>query len=276
MSLRLAIDISNHNGPLSADVAACLYANGIGVGVQAIDPPPPFPLTRTRQQLATLVAAGYTPPLVDAYVWWFPLDDGVDPLQRRLDLLEGFGIEEVWLDAEDTAALRLPLDLAIERIERALDAIRRRGFRRGIYTAAWYWNEHLGGTTAFARERLWSVGSKQGSGYGDVPDSLDLAVPYGGWTRAEGIQYTSRGAVCGLDGVDMSVWEDAGMVNEEDVRRIIDEAIRAQVLDPLADWQRRADERHEGLRKLMEAHLAGHDTTGLRDHEHEPGRVSRR
>lgn len=257
MTLRTAIDISNHNGPISARQAAALYAAGGAVSVQAVDPPPPYPRSQTRQQLSRLRDAGYAPPLVDAYVWWFPLESTLDGLRSRLALLDGFGLEEVWLDVEDTAAGQLSLNERISRVGAALDAISTHGYRPGIYTARWFWLPYMQNRDAFSNYPLWSVGSKGSAGYGEPPETLDLPLPYGGWTRAEGIQYTSSGYVGDFGPVDMSVWEDGGMTDGE-IRTLIDAAIKAQVLDPLADWQRRDDERHAGLQRLLEAHLRTH------------------
>jgi hypothetical protein len=69
----LAVDISNYTDPLTPTAVEGLNGAGVShVVVQAIDPPPGYPVGRTRQQIQLCQSAGLT---VDAYVrLWFDLD----------------------------------------------------------------------------------------------------------------------------------------------------------------------------------------------------------
>lgn len=210
--LRQAIDISNWQGELDTDTAARLLAARVGVSVQAVYGDNG---TYTRQQLGVLRSAGYTAPLLDAYIWWHPHESNTINTHERLDLLDRYGIKQVWVDVEDTKALDLGIEQRISRLATTLATVRVRGYEPGIYSAAWYWPNYMANTPVFKDYPLWSVGSKNGSGYGDPPDTLLLWAPYGGWTKAEGIQYTSNGYIEGYGPVDASVWEDGELTQDE-------------------------------------------------------------
>src|SRR4051794_34374489 len=101
--MTIAVDMSNYTSQLTPAALEGLRNAGVAhVIVQAIEPPPGYPAGQTRQQVEACLAAGFT---VDAYIWlWFDLDTA--DIRRKLDLLDGLNIRQLWLDVEDTAAIK--------------------------------------------------------------------------------------------------------------------------------------------------------------------------
>src|SRR5437762_3178235 len=115
----LAVDMSNFTDPLTAAAIQGLKDAGVEhVIVQAIDPPPAYPAGRTREQVQACLDAGLS---VDAYVWlWFDLD--VADIQRKLALLDGLQIRQLWLDVEDTASINYDQATCEAKVRDALAA----------------------------------------------------------------------------------------------------------------------------------------------------------
>src|ERR1051325_5474721 len=136
----LAVDMSNYTSPLTPAALDGLKSAGVGhVIIQAIDPPPGYPVGRTRAQIQACLDAGLT---VDAYVWlWFDLD--VADIQRKLHLLDGLPIHQLWLDVEDTAAVKYDQATTEAKISAALEACDAfpvvSGLKTGVYSGRWFW-----------------------------------------------------------------------------------------------------------------------------------------
>jgi hypothetical protein len=196
----LAVDMSNWTDPLTPVGVSALKDAGVGhVIVQAVDPPAPFPPTQTRDQVQACVAAGFS---VDAYVWlWFDLDPG--DISRKLALLDGLPIRKLWLDVEDTAAVKYTQTATEGSVGVALALCDERLPDTGIYTGRWFWTDprYMANTTAFADRELWDAN------YDDVADAALGFVPYGGWTvdQVRIKQFRGTTTLGGLGGLDLNV-----------------------------------------------------------------------
>jgi hypothetical protein len=201
----LAIDVSNYTSPLSAAALEAWRSNGVElVIVQAVDPPAGYPPGQTRAQIQQCLDAGL---VVDAYVWiWFDLD--VEDINRKLALLDGLAVRQVWLDVEDQAAARYDQATSEAKVGAALEACD--GYqtssaeRTGVYSGRWFWadSRYMGNTTAFSDRKLWD------SDYDGIVDCATSFAPYGGWTSRAIKQYAGTSEFCGVGGVDMNVLSD--------------------------------------------------------------------
>jgi GH25 family lysozyme M1 (1,4-beta-N-acetylmuramidase) len=198
----LAVDMSNFTDPLSPTAIRGLKDAGVGhVIVQAIDPPPAYPAGRTRAQIQACLDAGLS---VDAYVWlWFDLD--ANDIQRKLHLLDGLNVRQLWLDVEDTASVNYDQATCEAKVAAALaacDAYATTGSTRaGVYSGRWFWvdRRYMGNCTSFADRALWDAN------YDDVADSKMGYVPYGGWNAVTIKQFRGTTAIAGIAGLDLSV-----------------------------------------------------------------------
>lgn len=198
----LAVDMSNFTDPLSPAALQGFKAAGIGhVIVQAIDPPPNYPRGRTRAQIQACLDAGLT---VDAYVWlWFDLD--ANDIQRKLHLLDGLSVRQLWLDVEDTASINYSQAACEAKVSDALAACDAyptlSGARTGVYSGRWFWldRRYMGNCTTFADRLLWDAN------YDDVADTRLGYLPYGGWGHATIKQFRGSTAVAGIGGLDLNV-----------------------------------------------------------------------
>lgn len=198
----LAVDVSNYSDALTAENVEALKAADVGLVIaQAVDPPTPYPPTKTRDQIQTCLDAGMP---VDAYVWlWFDLD--ASDIQHKLSLLDGLSIRQLWLDVEDTAASKYDAATCEQKVADALalcDAYSTTsGQPCGLYTGYWFWTDrrYMGNTVAFASRELWDAH------YDLIPDVAVGFVPYGGWTAPRVKQYQGSSALAGISGLDLNV-----------------------------------------------------------------------
>jgi hypothetical protein len=197
----MAVDMSNYTDPLTpANLQALKDAGVTHVIVQAIDPPPGYPVGKTRAQIEACLDACFT---VDAYVWlWFAAD--VSDISRKLQLLDGLPLRQLWLDVEDTAAVRYSQAAVEAKVNAALQACD--GFltqvpRTGVYSGRWFWLDprYMGNTAVFADRELWDAN------YDDVADAALGFVPYGGWAGARIKQFRGSTRVAGIGGLDLNV-----------------------------------------------------------------------
>jgi hypothetical protein len=198
----LAVDISNYTTPLTANAVEGLKSAGVThVIVQSIDPPPGYPAGRTRQQIELCQAAGLS---VDVYVWlWFDLD--IRDIHRKLKLIEGLQIRQLWLDVEDTASSKYDQATSEAKVTAALaacDAFQTTsGQKTGIYSGRWFWADqrYMGNTTLFADRELWDAN------YDEVADAALGFRPYGGWSAPRIKQYRGTSVLAGVGGLDLNV-----------------------------------------------------------------------
>ncbi len=199
-----ATDCSNYTSDLTTDGLEAWKAEGVGlVIVQAIDPPPNYPPGKTREQIQQCLAAGFA---VDAYLYlWFSL--GPDDITRKLSLLEGLPVRQLWLDVEDTAASEYDQMTKETKVQVALslcDAFMVNGPRTGIYTGGWFWADphYMNNTPKFSDRKLWTAQ------YDGIPDAT-VFTPYGGWHSCRIKQFAGTSELGGITGVDINVLSDA-------------------------------------------------------------------
>lgn len=196
----LAVDMSNYTSPLTpANLQALKDADVHHVIVQAVDPPPGYPAGVTRQQIEVCLNAGLS---VDAYIWlWFDLD--ATDVQRKLGLLTGMPVRQVWLDVEDTAAIKYDQPTCEAKVASSLVLCDQRSLHgpTGLYTGRWFWadSRYMGNTTVFSDRELWDAN------YDDVADAALGFVPYGGWTAPRIKQYRGTTSLAGISGLDLNV-----------------------------------------------------------------------
>lgn len=121
---------------------------------------------------------------VGGYVWCYRTVSAEQTIVLALETAEKAQIQlpTLWLDIEEYDGQPGP---SIAWIHEALAACESLGVRAGIYTAKWYWDKWHPGVTDFGDVPLWAAQ------YGPKP-SLDQFKPFGGWTKAAGIQWTSE------------------------------------------------------------------------------------
>ena len=200
--LVLAVDISNYTTPLTPAAMEGLKSAGVRhVIIQSIDPPAGYPPGRTREQIQACQAAGLT---VDAYVWlWFDLD--VADIQRKLGLLDGLQIRQLWLDVEDTASIKYDQATTEAKVTAALaacDAYKTQsGQKTGVYSGRWFWADqrYMGNTAAYADRELWDAN------YDDVADAAAGFHGYGGWQAPRIKQYRGSSVLGSVGGIDLNV-----------------------------------------------------------------------
>lgn len=198
-----AVDVSNYTDALTtARLTVWRDVHDVGLVIaQAVDPPPGYPPTQTRQQLQVCASAGMP---VDAYVWlWFdlPLED----IRRKLALLDGSNVRRLWLDVEDAAAGKYDQAATEAKVTAALELCdayaTTSGLATGIYSGFWYWADadYLANTAAFAARDLWDAH------YDLVDDPAAGWLPYGGWTHNAIKQYRGTTSLADIGGVDLNV-----------------------------------------------------------------------
>lgn len=200
--ITLAIDMSNFTDALTQQSVQALKDAGVELAiVQAVDPPAGFPAGRTRDQIAVCQSAGL---IVDVYVWmWFDLD--VTDIQRKLALISGLSIRQLWLDVEDTAAVKYDQPTCDAKVAAALaecDAfVTTGGARTGVYSGRWFWADprYMGNSQSFLDRKLWDAN------YDRVADTAIGFVPYGGWDHCAIKQDWGSTALAGVGGLDLDV-----------------------------------------------------------------------
>lgn len=205
--MTIGIDVSNYTSALTPVALNTWKAAGVGlVIVQAIDPPPGYPVGETAQQCQAVVDAGDL--ALDAYLYlWF--GEAEAAWRRKLALLDGFPIRRLWLDVEDTTPGFTPVQriASVAAALRVCDRYPTRLNPTGIYTGRWWWVPYVSNTTAFADRPWWP------SQYDYIADTTQI-TPYGGWAKAVLKQYAGTSVFGGVSGVDLNVLstdEDANL-----------------------------------------------------------------
>jgi hypothetical protein len=195
----LAVDVSNHQGALAAStLESWRVSHDVGLLiVQAVAPAPPWPPTRTRQQIEAAALAGMA---TDAYLWVWTHSNVEADMRNKLALLDGLPVGRLWLDAEDTESASFAARrAAINRAFAVLDEwSASRGLPTpGLYTAWWY----VGGYLGFGRTEWtpWSSRDLWNAEYDGIADA-DVFHPYCGWGAQAIKQYTASGRLPGYGG----------------------------------------------------------------------------
>lgn len=181
------IDISVWSGTVTDTEMDCFWDEGVRhviVGMQDY--------RIAKQQLDMAIARGMT---VDAYVYLVWDGDVVRQVENAIAFLREYPIGMIWLDVEEDPAGRGRAEL--EGL--VADALAACGDAAcGIYTAAWWWNPAMGGSSAFADVPLW---------YALYDGEPSLATwpsdEFGGWVEVWGKQYAGDLDLCGID-VDLN------------------------------------------------------------------------
>jgi hypothetical protein len=170
-----ALDIShftyNANGPLTQEDIDNAWGEGIRKFIVSI-----AEKDKARQQIMALVQDGRMAVETYRYIYWNYSDwaNSQDKLFLEGLRTDGANIEMHYLDYEDTS-VQLPLETKIEIVHRGIQDYE--GFcRTGLYTANWYWSQHMGNTHEFNFMPLWVA-------YWDKDDDLNFQH-FGGWDSA--------------------------------------------------------------------------------------------
>ena len=194
----LAIDVSNFTGPIDAARGRALREAGVQRGVVGTQyPGAPYPAGCAHLQLPALIDAGIA---VEAYVYLWFAHDAVAQVRDALDVIGPWRdrIRRLWIDVEDESG---GLDV-VGRVAAVASAVEACGaMPAGIYSAAWYWDAWMGGTSAFSMLPLWAA---QYDGRADVE-----VRPFGGWTRAAMKQYAEDATIGGVERLDLNWYEEA-------------------------------------------------------------------
>lgn len=196
----LAVDVSNYTGAVSSAQAAALRAAGVRRAiVQVVDPPPTYPPSVFRQQIPTLLEAGFEVE-VYAYLWL-----GGNTAQQVVDATTKVTpwrarLGRMWLDAEDVS---VPEHQQANRaaIEAAVGAC---SMTTGVYTAGWWWRPYMGDSAAFAHLPLWAA---EYDG-----EASTRFTPFGGWTACTMKQHIGDTSLAGIGGLDMNWYDMASTV----------------------------------------------------------------
>ncbi|MBI2900493.1 MAG: hypothetical protein HYY17_09925 [Planctomycetes bacterium] len=183
-----ALDISVYSGEIAAANVESWLSLGythVIVGTQKA--------STAKQQLATAVAGGMS---VDVYVFLYFTSSMTTQVQNALSIAGGFPVGRIWLDIEADPG-SLGVAGITDKIQEAIDACGTMPY--GIYTGAWWWNQHMSGSAQFSDAPLWYAW------YDDVA-SLDTwkTQAFGGWSSPAGKQYKGTTTVGGV-GVDKNV-----------------------------------------------------------------------
>lgn len=217
MALKLAVDISNYSGAITAEQAECWRQNGVRKVIVGLQSP-----SLAAQQMAVIVDAGLE---LEAY-WYFSFSRSpIAQAETAWDRCNGWPVKRLWLDFEDDPGDMVPSAVA-DWIVLAASVARSRG-PVGIYSAAWWWVPYTGNTDRLRDLPLWVA-------HYDYESDID-PVAFGGWTKASMEQYSGTTELCGVS-VDLDVYEEEDMVDQT-------------TLDKLAELRALADALDDGVRR---------------------------
>lgn len=134
---------------------------------------------------------------LQAYLYLYFNGDPVAQVDAALRACEGFPVERLWLDCEDSAASALTEAQTLDFIQRAADTCIDRMWS-GIYTAGWWWRGQTGNSDRFRAYPLWNASA---DGVGDL-----TPVNYGGWSIPYMEQYRFDAPICGVN-TDLNVYQ---------------------------------------------------------------------
>lgn len=170
-------------------------AKGVGLVLIQGFPPSYAQYAEQRDQMRTCATAGMP---FDCYVydylgspdWLSGALDGLDQV-----LLPSEKPRMVWLDEEDVETeAGWTTTARVNAISNSIAAVKQRGYRVGIYGAAWWWTPKTGGFKGFSDYPLWAAQ------YDNIADA-SVFTPFGGWTECRIKQYAGSQP----DGTDLDV-----------------------------------------------------------------------
>jgi GH25 family lysozyme M1 (1,4-beta-N-acetylmuramidase) len=191
------IDISNWQGEITPDIARC-FAQSVDIVVVRASLESMTLVGRAQRQIAACQAAGLE---VHAYVWMYPSWDPVKTIRDATREYGSFDIRWWWVDAEEVQDKADPARNAY-CLRTMLDELRAAGRQSGVYTGAWWWNDpqYMDGSTNFATDPLWVA-------FYDGQPGLNF-VPFGGWTRCHGKQWSGTSSLCGISPIDRDTFDE--------------------------------------------------------------------
>lgn len=190
---QLAVDISNWQGDLDANVYQRWYREGARTVICGTDGSATHPVV-FPSQMQKARAAGLN---VEAYIYLYFSLDVVRRTNLKLDMIDAIGgVPRVWIDCEDTTSGRPPSEL-VGLIAAARDQVQARGYECGIYTGRWWWEPYTNNERGFGDLPLWNASY-------DGVLTLDTR-PMGGWTELYRKQFTDKGTLGGISPLDLNV-----------------------------------------------------------------------
>lgn len=144
----------------------------------------------TRQHLLACTKNGLR---IQGYVWCFPSGTAAS-MRGRLAMFDGFAIERLWLDAEQSG-------LHVADVDRDLvlcDSYT--GKPTGVYTGRWFFAQQ-----GWLGLRKWSDRPLWDANYDGTPNVAVGFVPYAGWTAPVIKQYRGTSTIGRVSMVDLDV-----------------------------------------------------------------------
>lgn len=169
MTIALALDVSHHSGELSIGQFTRAKERGVQRVIVGVAPAS-FPIA--GRQIAAANAAGLE---VEAYIYYYFAQNTTALTEAALSMLPAY-VKRVWVDVEDSTSGKTPSQIAF-MARGEYNRILSSGRKSGIYTAKWFWDNHMQGLTVLSDLPLWDAwwNDKQG-----------MAIrPYGGWNKAD-------------------------------------------------------------------------------------------
>lgn len=185
----LFVDCSNYSGALTDQGCADLKAAGyVGVIVQSITGT--NGISYTRQQLDAAVRNGLR---VRGYCWSFP-NTLSGSMQSRLQMFNGFQIEDLWLDVEQKGLVEADVDRDLVVCDSYL------GQKVGIYTARGvYASLGFSAITKWSDRPLWDA---NWDGIADVDVGF---MSYGGWDHCQVKQFGGENSIGSVTFIDLNI-----------------------------------------------------------------------
>lgn len=193
----VALDISNHQGDLTQDN----FNKFKEVGVQTIICGTDGNLQQGvayQRQIQMAQNAGLR---TEAYIYLYhTVPDMLARARIKLDMIQSVGgVEQVWMDCEDTEPLH-PTYIH-NMIVGVRAEITGRGYQTGIYTGRWWWVPRTGNNSEFTDLPLWLAS------YDGIYE-LDISGnPMSGWTKLHRKQLSDKAVVGGYGPLDYNIEE---------------------------------------------------------------------
>lgn len=202
-----AVDISNWSGEISVETVDRWSDAGV---LRVIVGAQNERIMRQQMQQIDMTGGIEIQAYVFLYDQWRDFSDQVEEAKRRY---AGFPVTKLWLDCE--FATTAPPDVAVARIQNAVDYCERKGINYGIYTGSWWWVPMTDDTHDFAHVDLW---------YSYYPMPFrppcyspvtyeESVVTFGGWTLFQMWQYRGTTLFCGVT-VDFNYFREVRMMEE--------------------------------------------------------------